>query len=46
MRKDHNRRPAERRRFLIFQWCMAALFIAALIAALALDASLAPVGGR
>lgn len=44
MRKDRDRMAAERRRFLVFQWCMAVLCIAALAAALALDASLAPTG--
>jgi len=45
MRKYRDRMAAERRRFLVFQWCMTALFIAVLIAAMAIDAGHAPIGG-
>ncbi|MCK9514208.1 MAG: hypothetical protein M0R28_23675 [Pigmentiphaga sp.] len=45
MRKIHDRAAAERRRLLIVQWCMVALFIMALIALVALDASFAPRTG-
>ncbi|WP_165603213.1 hypothetical protein [Devosia elaeis] len=41
----HDRYYKERRRWLVINWCLAVLIITAVIALIALDASLAPVAG-
>lgn len=41
--QDRSRK--ERRRWLVINWCLATIFVTAIVALIVLDASLAPVAG-